>query len=72
MPPDTMRNPLAARTSKHPARSIVVENDSHRKWIRVYVVDKAIYVLNCGGPFDRAATDGPIATKTLDSFALSK
>ena len=40
--------------------------------MRVYIVDKTIYVLNCGGPFDRAAADGPIATKTLDSFALTK
>lgn len=57
---------------KYPGRSLVVENDSHRKWMRVYIVDKTIYVLNCGGPFDRAATDGPIATKALDSFALTK
>ena len=60
------------KLGKHPGRSIVVENDSHRKWMRVYIVDKTIYVLNCGGPFDRAAADGPIATKTLDSFALTK
>ncbi|HLL25579.1 MAG TPA: hypothetical protein VK427_25760 [Kofleriaceae bacterium] len=53
-------------------RSIVVENDVHRKWLRVYLVDTLIYVLTCGGPFDRAASDGPIATKTLDSFALVK
>ena len=60
------------KLGKYPGRSIVVENDSHRKWMRVYIVEKNIYVLNCGGPFDRADTDGPIATKTLDSFALAK
>jgi hypothetical protein len=58
---------------KNPGKSIVVKNSSHQKWMRVFIVDKKrIYVLNCGGPFDRAATDGPIATKALDSFALVK
>lgn len=56
---------------KHPGRSLIVENSSHRKWMRVYIVDKTIYVLNCGGPFDRAAVDGPIATRFLDSFKLT-
>jgi hypothetical protein len=60
------------KLGKHTGRLLVVENSSHRKWIRVYITDKNIYVLNCGGPFDRAASDGPIATKTLDSFALAK
>ena len=60
------------KIGKHPGRSIVVENDSHRKWMRVFVVDRTLYVLTCGGPFDRADKDGPIATKTLDSFALVK
>ena len=57
---------------KHPGRTLVVENTSHRKWMRVYLVDKTIYILNCGGPFDRAKTDGPIAEKALASFALAK
>jgi hypothetical protein len=57
---------------KSPGRSIIIENTQHRKWMRVYLVDKVLYVLNCGGPFDRAATDGPIALKALASFALTK
>lgn len=57
---------------KNPGRSIVIENAQHRKWMRVYLVDKTLYVLNCGGPFDRAATDGPIAQKSLASFTLKK
>ena len=60
------------KIGKHPGRSLVVENDKHRKWIRVYIVDKTIFVLNCGGPVGRADKDGPIAIKTLDSFALAK
>ena len=57
---------------KYPGRSLIVENTSHRKWMRVDLVDKTIYLINCGGPFDRAATDGPIALKALASFALTK
>lgn len=57
---------------EHPGKSLVVENTSHRKWMRVYMVDGTIYLANCGGPFDRAAADGPIAMKTLDSFKLAK
>ncbi len=60
------------KLGKHPGRTLVVQNDSHRKWMRVYLVDKTIYIVNCGGPFDRAATDGPIAEKSLASFALTK
>lgn len=56
----------------NPGRALVVENASHRKWMRVYLVDKRIYILNCGGPVDRAKTDGPIAEKALGSFALAK
>jgi hypothetical protein len=56
----------------HPGTSLIVENTSHRKWMRVYLVDGRFYTLNCGGPFDRAATDGPIALKSLASFALKK
>ena len=59
------------KVGKYPGRSLIVENESHRKWQRVYVVDKMLYVLNCGGPFDRAATDGVIATHVLDSFKLA-
>ncbi len=57
---------------KHPGRSLIVENTSHRKWMRVYLVDKTIYIVNCGGPFDRATTDGPLALKSLASFELTK
>jgi hypothetical protein len=57
---------------KHPGKSLVVQNDSHRKWVRMFVVNKRLYVLNCGGPSDRGDADGAIATKTLDSFALAK
>lgn len=60
------------KLGKYPGRSIVVQNDTHRKWMRVYIVEKNIYVLNCGGPFDRGDSDGVIATKALDSFALTK
>lgn len=56
----------------NPGRTLVVENESHRKWMRVYLVEKRIYILNCGGPVDRAKTDGPIAEKMLASFALAK
>jgi len=63
----------AIELDKNPGKSIIVKNTSHQKWMRMYIVDKKrIYVLNCGGPFDRAATDGPIALKALDSFALVK
>ena len=60
------------KIGKYPGRSIVVQNDTHRKWMRVYIVESKIYVLNCGGPFDRGDKDGEVATKTLDSFALAK
>jgi hypothetical protein len=60
------------KLGKYPGRSIVVQNDTHRKWMRVYIVEKNIYVLNCGGPFDRGDADGVIAAKALDSFALTK
>jgi hypothetical protein len=60
------------KLGKYPGRSIIVQNDTHRKWMRVYIVEKNIYVLNCGGPFDRGDTDGLVATKALDSFALTK
>jgi len=58
------------KMGKFPGRSLVVENSSHRKWMRVFITDKTLYVLNCGGPFDRAESDGKIATKALDSFKL--
>ncbi|MDQ3368842.1 MAG: hypothetical protein M3680_25745, partial [Myxococcota bacterium] len=60
------------KLGKHPGRSLIVENDSHRKWMRIYSTGKMIYIVNCGGPFDRAATDGPIALRTLESFKLTK
>jgi hypothetical protein len=60
------------KLGKYPGRSIVVQNDTHRKWMRVYIVEKNIYVLNCGGPFDRGDADGLVAVKALDSFALTK
>ncbi len=60
------------KLGKNPGKSLVVQNDSHRKWVRMYIVGKRLYVLNCGGPSDRGDTDAPIATKTLDSFALAK
>ena len=60
------------KIGKYPGKSLVVENTSHRKWMRVYMVAGTIYIANCGGPFDRAAADGPIAMKTLDSFKLAK
>jgi hypothetical protein len=60
------------KLGKHPGKSLVVETPKHRKWMRVYLVNGTIYITNCGGPFDRAAADGPIAMKTLDSFKLAK
>lgn len=57
---------------KHPGRSLIVENSSHRKWMRAYIINKSIYLLNCGGPFDRASTDEKVALKALDSFKLTK
>jgi hypothetical protein len=56
----------------NPGKALVVQNDSHRKWVRMIVVKKRLYVLTCGGPSDRGDVDSPIATKTLDSFALTK
>lgn len=60
------------KLGKHPGKSLVVENTRHRKWMRVYLANGTLYIANCGGPFDRAAADGPIAMKTLDSFKLAK
>ncbi len=60
------------KLGKHPGKSLTVETDSHRKWMRVFLADRTIYILNCGGPFDRAATDGPIALRSLDSFKFTK
>lgn len=57
---------------KVPGRSLIVENTSHRKWMRVYLDGKKLFIINCGGPFDRAATDGPLALKAVASFALTK
>jgi hypothetical protein len=57
---------------KHPGRSVVLENAKHRKWMRVYLIDQTLFILNCGGPFERAKTDGPIVEKALGSFALTK
>lgn len=56
----------------HPGRTLVVENDKHRKWIGAYVVGKRLYLINCGGPFDRAATDDATARRVLASFQLVK
>lgn len=56
----------------HDARSLIVETEQHRKWMRVVVVGQRMYIMNCGGPFDRAAADGPIALRVLDSFQLEK
>ncbi len=53
-----------------PGRHLVVENASHRKYMRLYIKGSTMYLVNCGGPFDRAATDGPIATRVLESFKL--
>lgn len=60
------------KLGKYPGRSLIVETDKHRKWMRVFIVEKNIYVLNCGGPNDRGDSDGKIALKALDSFALAK
>jgi len=60
------------KLGKVPGRSLVVKNASHQKWMRVFVNAGTIYIANCGGPFDRADKDGPIATKALDSFAFTK
>lgn len=58
------------KLGKHPGRSLVVENDSHRKWMRIYAANNTLYIVNCGGPFDRAASDGVVATRVLESFKL--
>ena len=71
-PPNKVIEEKEIKLGKHPGKSIVVENTSHRKWMRVFVADKTLYVLTCGGPFDRASTDGPIATRVLDSFKIAK
>lgn len=55
----------------YPGKSVVIENTSHRKWIRVYVADGKLYINNCGGPFDRGDKDAPTATRVLDSFKLT-
>jgi hypothetical protein len=60
------------KLGKNPGRSIVVKNDTHQKWMRAFIANKRIYILNCGGPFDRAESDGKVATKALDSFAFTK
>lgn len=60
------------KLGKVPGRSLVVKNASHQKWMRVFVNAGTIYIANCGGPFDRADKDGPIATKALDSFKFTK
>lgn len=56
----------------HPGRSLIVDNGDTRKWIRVYVVDKTLYILKCTGPVVRALSDEPVALKALGSFALAK
>ena len=71
-PPNKVIEEKSIKLGKHPGKSIIVENTSHRKWMRVFVADKTLYVLTCGGPFDRASTDGPIATRVLDSFKIEK
>ncbi len=58
------------KLGKHPGRSLIVENDSHRKWMRIYAANKTLYIVNCGGPFDRAESDGVVATRVLESFKL--
>ncbi len=58
------------KLGKHPGRSLIVENDSHRKWMRIYAANSTLYIVNCGGPFDRAASDGVVATRVLESFKL--
>ena len=60
------------KLGKVPGRSLVVKNASHQKWMRVFVNAGTLYIANCGGPFDRADKDGPIATKALDSFVFTK
>jgi hypothetical protein len=57
---------------KHPGRHLVIENEKHRKWIRVYVVDDKLYINNCGAPFDRGAKDAATAKRVLESFKLTK
>jgi hypothetical protein len=60
------------KLGKNPGRLIVVKNETHQKWMRAFIANKRIYILNCGGPFDRAESDGKVATKALDSFAFTK
>ena len=60
------------KLDKWPGRSIVVDTDKHRKWMRTYVVEKRLYVLTCGTPVDRGEGDTALASKTLDSFKLVK
>lgn len=55
----------------HPGRSLIVDNPSQRKWLRVYVTDNAMYMLKCSGPVERAEADGPHVQKAFDSFALT-
>ncbi len=60
----------AVKLGKHPGRSLIVENDTHRKWMRIYAANNTLYIVNCGGPFDRAESDGVVATRVLESFKL--
>jgi hypothetical protein len=51
-----------------PGKHLVIENEKHRKWIRVYLINDRIYINNCGGPFDRGDKDAPTAKRVLESF----